>query len=33
MLGAMLQIVAQTVIPGAWPVRVRVDVLEPFAAH
>jgi hypothetical protein len=33
MLGAMLQMVVRTVIPGAWPVRVRVDVPEPFAGR
>ena len=33
MLGAMLQIVVRTVPPGAWPVRVRVDILEPFAGR
>ena len=29
--GAMLQIVARILFPRAWPVRVRVDVLDPFA--
>jgi hypothetical protein len=30
LLGAMLQVVAQTLFPRAWPVRVRVDVLDSF---
>lgn len=29
-LGAMLQLLVRTLLPGAWPVRVRVDFLEPF---
>jgi len=31
-LGAMLQIVARTISTESWPVRARVDFLEPFAA-
>jgi putative hemolysin len=30
-MGAMLQIVARSLFPRAWPVRVRVDILRPFA--
>jgi 1-acyl-sn-glycerol-3-phosphate acyltransferase len=30
-LAAMLQIVARTMSPGAWPVRVSVEFLQPFA--
>jgi hypothetical protein len=30
-MGAMLQIVARSVFPDAWPVHVRVDILAPFA--
>jgi hypothetical protein len=29
-LGAMLQAVTHTIFPRAWPVRVRVDVLQPL---
>lgn len=29
--GAMLQAVTHTIFPGAWPVRVRVDILQAFA--
>lgn len=29
-IGAMLQVVAHTLFPRAWPVRVRVDILRAF---
>ncbi len=31
--GAMLQAVIHTIFPFAWPVRVRVDILQPFAGR
>lgn len=31
--GAMLQAVTHTIFPHAWPVRVRVDVLQPFSGR
>jgi 1-acyl-sn-glycerol-3-phosphate acyltransferase len=32
-MAAMLQVLVHTVSPSAWPVRIRVDVLEPRAAR
>jgi hypothetical protein len=32
-LGAMLQVVVRSLFPRAWPVRVRVDFLRPFAGR
>jgi hypothetical protein len=32
-LGSMLQIVMRTLVPGSWPVRVRVDFLDAIAAE
>jgi hypothetical protein len=30
LLGAMLQMIVHALLPGAWPVRVCVDILQPF---
>lgn len=32
-MGAMLQVVARSLFPRAWPVRVRVEFLRPFAGR